>query len=84
MIDDNEFKELVGNFANCNLPYTVYPKNQLINVTDRNGVIHSYYAGTGTAMFRKENGEKAQKKVIRNFKASYFGYYCMNPDKIKW
>lgn len=56
------FQEYEEKVKATGLEYKVYPNNYLINVTDVDGVIQSFYSSTGTAIFRDGNDKYKQKK----------------------
>lgn len=51
---------------------TPYPNTKLINMKDSNGIIHSYYTSTGTAIFRKENEKYGDKEIVKNLSPQEF------------
>ena len=51
---------------------TPYPNTKMINMKDSGGIIHSYYASTGTAIFRKENGKYGDKEIVKNLSPQEF------------
>lgn len=59
-----------------------YRNNHLINVTDR-GVVHSYYASTGTAIIRRSDGKQ---RVVSNMPPNEFAallFLGMNSEVIE-
>lgn len=46
----------------ASLPVKAFPSTYMLNVTDVNGIVQSYYASTGTAIFRDSNAKWGQKR----------------------
>lgn len=60
---DNElFQQMEAKVKTTGLEYKSYPNNYLINVTDTDGVVQSFYCSTGTAIFRDGNNRYKQNK----------------------
>lgn len=65
------------------LPCQGYPQTKLINVADTDGVIQSYYASTGTAVFRDGNNKyKSHKHTERNMAFDRFLALCKGEEDI--
>lgn len=65
------------------LQYKSYNNGIQFNVTDENGIIHSYYPTTGTALFHKSNERGGGSKTLRNQTLEQFLYYIRNPILIR-
>ena len=77
------FDAAIAEVAKTGLEYKVYPSTKLINVTDVDGIIQSYYASTGTAMFRDGNDKyKSHKHTERNFSLERFLALCSGKEDI--
>ena len=72
----DEFDALVMRFADAGLQVESYPKTYLINAHDCDDVIQSYYASTGTAIFRDGNGRNAKRVTVRNMPHEKFISLC--------
>lgn len=82
-MNKEQFAAIVTEVKKTGLPYAVYPNTYLINVTDSCGVIHSYYASTGTAIFRDGNNKyHSQKHTEKGMLLSKFLELCKNVDDI--
>ena len=78
-----DFSNAVLKVVNAGLTYQVYPNNYLINVTDVDGIIQSYYASTGTAMFRDGNDRfKSQKHTEKHMPLDRFIGLCKGDEDI--
>lgn len=65
------------------LPFQVYQDTYQLNVTDVDGVVQSYYASTGTAIFRDGNNKFTQKrKTVRNLPFEEFLALCTGEKDI--
>jgi len=62
---NEEFKKILAMFAGIN--HKAFPHTRLINVIDSNNVVHSYYASTGTAIFRNDKDKYGERKLQRIF-----------------
>lgn len=60
-------EEYTDKVKESGLEYKVYPNTGLINITDTDGVIQSYYSTTGTAVFRDGKGKYWQVKQHREY-----------------
>ena len=75
-----EFDNLVQMATDAGLKVVSYPKTWLINATDSDGTVQSYYASTGTAIFRDGNDDRyyrAKKKTFRDFPYDRFIALCV-------
>lgn len=82
-MDKSEFAAAVSKVESAGLFCKVYPNNYLINVTDTDGIIQSYYASTGTAMFRDGNDKyKAQRHTERGMTLDRFIGLCKGDEDI--
>ena len=61
-MNKEEFQDIVAQVKATGLEYKEYPNNYLINVTDVDGVVQSFYSSTGTAIFRDGNDKYKQKR----------------------
>lgn len=65
------------------VPFKGYPQTKLINVTDVDGVIQSYYSTTGTAVFRDGNNKyKSHKHTEHNLTFERFLALCKGDEDI--
>lgn len=65
------------------LPVQVYEKTYQLNVTDVDGVVQSYYASTGTAIFRDGNNKYTQKrKTVKDMPFEEFLALCTGEKDI--
>ena len=65
------------------LHFKSYPKTKMINVTDKFGVVQSYYTSTGTAILRDSNNKfNQQRKTLWDMDYGAFLELCNNPDDI--
>lgn len=65
------------------LEYKDYPQTKLLNVTDVDGVIQSYYCSTGTAVFRDGNNKyKSKKHTERDMPFERFLALCNGEEDI--
>jgi len=72
-----EFSTMIETATAAGLIIEAYPKQYLINATDSDVTIQSYYASTGTAVFRDGNNKyRSKKKAIRNFSFDRFIELC--------
>lgn len=71
------FEDMVSLAEMAGLEVTLYPKQRLINIKDSDEIIQSYYASTGTAIFRDCNDKwKQKRKTFRNFPFDRFLVLC--------
>ena len=78
-----DFDVALNEFKISGLEYTTYPKTKLINAEDYNGIIQSYYASTGTAVFRDSNNKFKQRRVtVRNMPCTQFIKLCKDGGEI--
>ena len=69
--------------ANSGLQYKVYPQTKMINVTDVDNVIQSYYTTTGTAVFRDGNDKyKSHRHTERDMPFERFLSLCKGDEDI--
>ena len=72
-----EFEKIYKQVEASGLKFAVYPKTFLVNVIDCDGITQSYYASTGTAMFRDGNDwKKNQSKKVTGMSLERFLYLC--------
>lgn len=65
------------------LEFESYPNTYLINVTDTDGVVQSFYTSTGTAVFRDGNNKyRSQRHTERNMKLERFISLCKGEEDI--
>lgn len=77
------FNDMLKDVYLLNLEYKAYPKQYLINVTDVDDTIQSYYASTRTAIFRDGNDKYRSKKHIEhNFSWERFLKLCLGDEDI--
>ena len=67
---NEEFEKILAMFADIN--HKAYPNTRLINVIDSNDIIHSYYASTGTAIFRNDKDKYGEKEIVKNIPPEKF------------
>ena len=83
-MNQTELAAVVSKIESAGLFCKVYPNNYLINVTDTDGVIQSYYASTGTAIFRDGNDKfKSQKHTEHGMTADRFIALCKGEEDIQ-
>lgn len=79
----NDFDELYEAAKSIGLTVSAYPKNKLLNITDVDGVIQSYYTTTGTAIFRDGNDKfKSNKHTERDMPFKRFLALCKGDEDI--
>ena len=77
------FDTALEKISRSGLGYTTYPQTKLINVEDYNGIIQSYYASTGTAVFRDCNNKFKQRRVtVREMPCDRFIELCQDGGEI--
>ena len=82
-MDRQEFAQVIEKVKATGLPYKEYPNTYLINVTDTDGTIQSFYASTGTAVFRDGNDKfKSQKHSEYNMPLDRFLKLCSGEEDI--
>lgn len=75
--------KMVGEAEGLGLVCKYYPNNYLINITDTDGVIQSFYASTGTAIFRDGNNKFNSKMHTEyNMKYERFLSLCKGEEDI--
>ena len=78
-----DFNMSLEKFRDSGLKYTTYPQTKLINAEDYNGIIQSYYASTGTAVFRDSNNKYTQRRVtVREMPCDEFIRLCKDGGEI--
>lgn len=61
-MNQTEFQKIIEKVKESGLNFKVYPNTYLINVTDYEGVVQSFYCSTGTAIFRDGNDRYKQNR----------------------
>lgn len=80
-MDNYEYCLEMANAAG--MTFKGYPQTKLINVTDEDGIIQSYYASTGTAVFRDGNNKyNSHKHTERNISFERFLALCKGDEDI--
>lgn len=80
-MDNYEYCLEMANAAG--MTFKGYPQTKLINVTDEDGIIQSYYASTGTAVFRDGNNKyKSRKHTEHNISFERFLTLCKGEEDI--
>lgn len=78
-----DYGKALKEIEHSGLKFTPYPQTKLINVEDKYGIIQSYYASTGTAVFRDSNHKyNAQRRTVRLMMCDEFIELCLDGDKI--
>lgn len=78
-----QFAAVVSEVEKTGLSFKAYPETYLINVTDISGIVQSYYASTGTAIFRDSNNKyHSQKHTERGMQLNKFLELCNSEDDI--
>jgi hypothetical protein len=78
-----DFDAALDLFHKSSLKYVTYPQTKLINAEDYNGIIQSYYASTGTAIFRDSNNKYKQRRVtVREMPCEQFIKLCADGGEI--
>lgn len=73
----SEFNDIMHMFWKEDLHIKAYPNTFLINAQDCDGVWQSYYASTGTAIFRDGNDKyKSRRVTVRNMPLRRFMDLC--------
>lgn len=82
-LDKEVFFNIVEKVRKSGLQFKDYPNTYQINVTDTDGVIQSYYASTGTAVFRDGNSKyTAQRHTEKGMKLERFLSFCKGEEDI--
>ena len=82
-VSHNELAAMLRMFIEAELPYKLYRDTYLINVTDVDGIIQSYYASTGTAVFRDGNDRfKSHRHTEKNMSIERFISLCKGEEDI--
>lgn len=75
--------EFIDKVEVSGLRFKIYPQTKMINVTDVDNVIQSYYCSTGTAVFRDGNDKyKSYKHTERNMPFDRFLSLCRGDEDI--
>lgn len=75
--------EFIERVAKSGLQYKVYPQTKMINVTDVDNVIQSYYTTTGTAVFRDGNDKfKSHRHTEHDMPFERFLSLCSGDEDI--
>lgn len=78
-----DLEAVVRKVIDAGLSYKLYRDTYLINVTDVDGIVQSYYASTGTAIFRDGNDRyKSQKHTEKNMPLDRFISLCKGDEDI--
>ena len=76
---DAEYNNVVDMFRTADLAFVPYPQTRLINAEDCDGTMQSYYASTGTAIFRMSNDKFDKRRMtLKNMKPDEFIDFCAN------
>lgn len=75
-----EYWAIVQEFKDAGLTVQTFPQTYLINAVDCDGVIQSYYASTGTAIFRDGNRKWSKRNTQRNFPLKRFIQLCKDNE----
>lgn len=72
-----EYNKTLSTFNSSNLAVSAYPQTMLINAEDCDGTVQSYYASTGTAIFRMSNDKFDKRRMtVRNMRPEKFIELC--------
>ena len=74
------FDEMLQKAIDAGLHGKGYPKTGLINCTDSDGTIQSYYTTTGTAIFRDGNLRNSKRVTVRDLPFDRFITLCVGKD----
>ena len=75
--------EFIDKVEVSGLRFKIYPQTKMINVTDVDNVIQSYYCSTGTAVFRDGNDKyKSHKHTEHNMPFDRFLSLCRGDEDI--
>lgn len=78
-----EYDAVVAKVNAAGLPYKTYPNAYQINITDTDGIIQSYYASKGTAVFRDGNDSyRSQKHTEKGMSIDRFIAFCEGSEDI--
>ena len=76
-------EEFIKKVEVSGLKYKVYPQTKMINVTDVDNVVQSYYCSTGTTIFRDGNDTyKSHKHIERDMSFDRFLSLCRGDEDI--
>ena len=76
-------EEFINKVEISGLKYKIYPQTKMINVTDVDNVVQSYYCSTGTAIFRDGNDTyKSHKHTERDMPFDRFLSLCSGDEDI--
>ena len=82
-MDKQEFAKIIEKVKATGLSYKEYPNNYLVNVTDTDGTIQSFYSSTGTAIFRDGNDKyNSQKHTEHDMSLDRFLRLCSGEEDI--
>lgn len=77
-MNNAEFDQLIQMAHDAGLICKAYPAQWLLNITDPDGTVQSYYASTRTAIFRDGNDKyRSKKHTERNFPYGRFIALCI-------
>lgn len=62
MDDRQRMADMMAHLELAGLQFKAYPSTYMLNVTDADGVVQSYYVTTGTAIFRDGNDRFKQHR----------------------
>lgn len=80
---ENFFEDAQMKIAHAGLAFKAYPATYLINVTDVDGIVQSYYSSNGTAVFRDGNDAyKSRKHTEKNMPVERFVALCRGEEDI--
>lgn len=71
------FDQMVQKATDAGLTTSAYSQTWLINCTDCDGVVQSFYTTNGTAVFRDGNGRNAARVTVRNMNFDRFIELCV-------
>ena len=78
-----ELTAVVSKIESAGLSYKLYPNTYLVNVTDTDNIIQSYYTSTGTAIFRDGNDKyNSQKHTEKDMSVDRFIALCKGEEDI--
>lgn len=79
-----EFGRCGDYLMRCGLDIQTFKQTYLINATDANGTVQSYYCTKQTAVFRQSNDKDAERRTVKNFPLNKFAYACKHPEALNW
>ena len=83
MMTHDEYDAVVAKVEATGLPYKTYPNTYQINITDVDGIIQSYYASKGTAVFRDGNDSyRSQRHTEHGMSIERFLDFCKGDEDI--